>query len=62
MKLEIQETTTVSLAATDYKKALKPEQKEWNAQNLGIMLEEEPRFTKTDFEKALKKVSRKTTK
>lgn len=62
MRLEIQETTTVSLAATDYKKALKPEQKEWNAQNLGIMLEESSDFSEADFEKALKKVSRKTKK
>ncbi len=62
MKVEIQETTTVSLAATDYKKALKPQQKEWNVQNLGIELEEETPFTKVDFKKALEKVSRKSKK
>jgi len=62
MKLEIQVTTTISLAATDYKEVLKPEQKEWNAQNLGIMLEQESDFTKANFEKALKRVSRKTKK
>ena len=62
MKVKIQDTTTVSLAATDYKKALKPEQKEWNTQNLGIELEEEIPFTKGDFEKALKKVSHKVKK
>jgi hypothetical protein len=38
MRLEIQETATISVAA-DYKKASKPVQREWTAQNLGIELE-----------------------
>lgn len=46
MKLEIQETATVDLDTTDYKKAPKPEHKEWTAQNLGKVLKERSRSTK----------------
>jgi len=43
MQLEIQETATASLTATDYKRALKSEQREWTIQNLGIELEQAPK-------------------
>jgi hypothetical protein len=62
MPLKIQETTTISVASTDYKKALKPEQKEWTVQNLGINLEEKPHFTKVGFKKALKRVGSRAKK
>ena len=62
MRVRIQETATVSLATTNYKKALTPIQTEWTARNLGIELEEKLEFTKKDFERALKKVSRKIKK
>jgi len=39
MRIEVQETATISLAAADYKKAPKPTQRQWTAQNLGIELE-----------------------
>lgn len=59
---QIQETATTNPNAIDYSKALRTQQKEWTIESLGIELEEEPPFTRADFEKALKKVSRKVKK
>ncbi len=59
MALRIGETATINQDALDFRKALKHQQKEWTAGNLGIKLEESSIFTSTDFERALKKVGRR---
>lgn len=59
---QIQETATTNLNAIDYGRMLRTQQKEWTIESLGIELEEEPPFTRADFEKAPKKVSRKIEK
>ena len=62
MWLQIQETATTNPNAIDYGKALRTQQREWTIQSLGIELEESPSFTREDFKKALRKVSRKVKK
>jgi len=59
---QIQETATTNPNAIDCGRMLRTQQKEWTIENLGIELGEEPPFTRIDFEKALKKVSRKAKK
>ncbi len=59
---QIQETATTNPNAIGYGKALRTQQREWTIQSLGIELEEESPFTKADFEKAPKKVSRRVKK
>lgn len=57
---QIQETATTNPNAIG--KALRIQQREWTMQSLGIELEESPSFTREDFKKALRKVSRKVKK
>ena len=59
---QIQETATTNPNVIDYGKALRTQQREWTIESLGIELEEGPPFTKEDFEKTLKKVSRRIKK
>lgn len=62
MQTQMQETATISQAAIDYGKVLNPQQGEWTIQSLGIDMERKTPYTKADFEKAPKKVSRKSKK
>ncbi len=59
----IQETATTNPNVINFGKALKPQQKQWTIESLGIELEEESPFTRAaDFKNALKKVGRRVKK
>jgi len=62
MQPRIQETATTGPIVDDYRKALKTQQKEWTAESLGLELEEAPPSTRADFEKTLRKISRRIKK